>query len=376
MLTILLTDDDHDRRGNLILGNVAKAIAQANLPDAERKLNSELTSKELERAKEFNNCPQNERKRLIFERTEHCLIDVDADVSLGIPYTRRYANLFTAEKNAWAEIRAGVVSNKLHPIDPDNNGSLGGDNYGHGGVTFDQLAAWGRAAGYEFRIATSNDSQCLTGEPPIVGAGTDEIAPDVLRRYVAGWHDPRIDEKLFLALPSVLPRDAAMLLCWFDPKDARRDPMTESSNETGPEDFNRLLLLFESTGRAEQKERTLIEWLAIAREKGFKYHSWVDAHALEQIEELPVDGGEGEGCAVKDAIDMKPHTKGSKWDVDEWKGLLRAVEQRQTPEGLAEFHQVSRQVINTQLKNARKHFRAGKVADLSLGAQARRIVTF
>ncbi len=170
MLKILLAADDNDRRGNIILGNVAKAIAKANLPDAERKLNSELTSNEIELAKDFFDSPPDERKRLIFERTEHCLIDVDAGAILGTPNTRRHANLFTAEKDAWAEIRAGVVSKKLHPIDPDTNASLGGDNYGHGSVKFDQLKVWGVAAGYEFRIATSNDSQRLTGEPPIVGA--------------------------------------------------------------------------------------------------------------------------------------------------------------------------------------------------------------
>jgi hypothetical protein len=79
-----------------------------------------------------------------------------------------------------------------------------------------------------------------------------------------------------------------------------------------------------------------------------------------------VDAG---ATAVKETIEMKRHQKGSKWTEDEWKELLDAEKKGHTPDVLASFHDVARQVINIQLKSAREHFRTGKVADLSMVAQ-------
>lgn len=115
MLSVLLNSDAHDRRGNIALGKIASAIANAN---------------------------------------------------------NRIPNRFAAERNAWAEIRAGIVSGKLHPIDPDTNASLGGDNYGPGGVQFDQLKAWGHAAGYDFRIVTKKNTRLENAVLPTSGGGS------------------------------------------------------------------------------------------------------------------------------------------------------------------------------------------------------------
>ena len=115
MLSVLLNSDAHDRRGNIALGKIASAIANAN---------------------------------------------------------NRIPNRFAAERNAWAEIRAGIVSGKLHPIDPDTNASLGGDNYGPGGVRFDQLKAWGHAAGYDFRIAKKKNTRLENAVLPTSGGGS------------------------------------------------------------------------------------------------------------------------------------------------------------------------------------------------------------
>lgn len=140
----------------------------------------------------------------------------------------------------------------------------------------------------------------MTGyiDEEVVDALLDERERCERERYIAGWHDPQIDEKLYWELPSILPHHAAMLLCWFDPEDDKRDPTIESSNETGPQDFHKLLLLFEAMERAEQKPRTLPQWLAAARDKGLKHHSWIDAYALAQIEGSPADAG-SKGDAVK-----------------------------------------------------------------------------
>jgi hypothetical protein len=99
-----------------------------------------------------------------------------------------------------------------------------------------------------------------------------------------------------------------MLLCWFDPEDAHRDPTKESSNEIGPDDFKKLLLMFVSVDKAEQKARTLCQWLAIAREKGLKYHSWIDTYALARNEESSADSSSGHGVPKVGASDTANET--------------------------------------------------------------------
>lgn len=76
------------------------------------------------------------------------------------------------------------------------------------------------------------------------------------------------------------------------------------------------------------------------------------------------------------AIGMIPHNKGSKWTDDELRNLQEEKNKGQTPDQLADFHGVSRQIINTKLKQADEKFRVSKSTDFSLAAQLSRRVIF
>lgn len=111
------------------------------------------------------------------------------------------------------------------------------------------------------------------------------------REYMAGWYNETLDAEMWFGLASPTPHEAAMLLCQHNPHENACDPMKTTTDETGPEDFKRLLRVFEDLEKVEPKARTLRQWLAIARDKGLKYHSWIDAYVMAQIEELTADTG-------------------------------------------------------------------------------------
>jgi hypothetical protein len=118
---------------------------------------------------------------------------------------------------------------------------------------------------------------------------------------------------MWFGLASPTPREAAMVLCQLNPHDDACDPTTVTTDETGPEDFKRLLRVFEDVEKVEPKARKLRQWLAVARERRLKYHSWIDAYALARIEELSVDSGSDDGApkvggGATAAIE-KPETK-------------------------------------------------------------------
>ena len=69
-----------------------------------------------------------------------------------------------------------------------------------------------------------------------------------------------------------------MLLCHLHPHDTRTDPTEGVKDEIELSDFERLLRVFNDIG-TDGKPRTLLEWLGIARDKGLKYHSWIDEYA-------------------------------------------------------------------------------------------------
>ena len=83
---------------------------------------------------------------------------------------------------------------------------------------------------------------------------------------------------MWFDLHGVKPREAAMLLCQFNPHDDRCDPLEVFNPETGPDDYKQLLRVFEDVANAGSQPRTLMQWLAIARDKGLEYHSWIDEY--------------------------------------------------------------------------------------------------
>lgn len=127
--------------------------------------------------------------------------------------------------------------------------------------------------------------------------------------HTIGWYDATLSAAMWFGLISVGSQEAAMLLCRFNPQDNKCDPLTDSTDETSPDDYKRLLRVLEDVANAESQPRSLIQWLAVAKDKGLKYHSWIDnyANALLLTATTPVLASEnnnsGPVCTKKEIID-------------------------------------------------------------------------
>lgn len=91
------------------------------------------------------------------------------------------------------------------------------------------------------------------------------------------WYAQSLDAATWWNLSNIAPREAAMLLCRFNPHDGKLDPLSIVTDETGPDDFKRLLRVFEDVAQSQSQPRTLSDWHDVARDKRLKYHSWIDA---------------------------------------------------------------------------------------------------
>lgn len=170
MLTIILTDDDRDRRGNFILGMVVAAIVKAEFPDDRRRQMDELRRQEHDLVKEIRDASPKARRKLARE-LKCSLPQTNEEISRVAneegrrSWTYRPPNQFTEERKAWSAIHAEVALGKMNPRD-DDGGSLPRDNYGHGSVIESELTEWMQRAGYDLQLPKQAGSNA-----PIVGAG-------------------------------------------------------------------------------------------------------------------------------------------------------------------------------------------------------------
>ncbi len=99
-----------------------------------------------------------------------------------------------------------------------------------------------------------------------------------------------MDANAWWLAESISPTHAAMLLSRRNPNTQKvEDAETNTNDEMGPEDFRRLKNTFDG---ASNKQKTLKDWIAYARDRSLKIHSWicdweawvreVDAKAIEQ----------------------------------------------------------------------------------------------
>lgn len=114
----------------------------------------------------------------------------------------------------------------------------------------------------------------------------DKTPPQQAEHLIA-WYDNTLDASLWFGLASTTPREAAMLLCQFNPHDSQPDPLEVFNTETYPDDYKRLMRVFEDVANAESKPRPLMLWLAIAKDKGLKYHSWIDEYLAAMTDGMP-----------------------------------------------------------------------------------------
>lgn len=104
-----------------------------------------------------------------------------------------------------------------------------------------------------------------------------ESDPIQVAADLVAWCAQSLNAATWWNLSALAPREAAMLLCRFNPHDDKLDPLSIVTDETGPDDFKRLLRVFEDVARSQSQARTLSDWHDIARDKRLKYHSWIDA---------------------------------------------------------------------------------------------------
>lgn len=111
--------------------------------------------------------------------------------------------------------------------------------------------------------------------------------PRQVAEELVAWYAVTLDAMTWWGLGSVTPREAAMLLCRFNPHDDKLDPLSLITDETTPADFKRLLRVFEDEAQTQSQARMLRAWHDIARSKPLKYHSWIDAfrQAMTVIEQ-------------------------------------------------------------------------------------------
>ena len=102
---------------------------------------------------------------------------------------------------------------------------------------------------------------------------------------IYGWNDYTMDASTWWGNESVTPIQAAMLLCRHNPNiDTEQDAAIITTDETTPQDFNRLKNSFEA---ASNTKRTLGAWADYAAKRGLKVHSWLAQwrKAAQQLEE-------------------------------------------------------------------------------------------
>ena len=88
--------------------------------------------------------------------------------------------------------------------------------------------------------------------------------------HTIAWHDATRDALIWWSRQRITRTDAAMLLCGFKPA-CGDNPLRDNTEETTPEVYRRLLLVF---GVLDDNQ-PLSAWLDIAKDAGLRVHSWL-----------------------------------------------------------------------------------------------------
>jgi hypothetical protein len=138
-------------------------------------------------------------------------------------------------------------------------------------VRLEEFAAWSELSNFEIPTALSEIAKSY--------GGAKRLKVDYEKRKrneEIEWWDGSLHANTFWILKSVTPLKAAKLLCRFNPHtDGDSVPLTETTDETTPEDFQRLLEVFADEHKADPKSRTLQQWHATAHDKQLRHHSWI-----------------------------------------------------------------------------------------------------
>ena len=117
----------------------------------------------------------------------------------------------------------------------------------------------------------------------------DESAPPP--RYsnaITTWFAESLDADKWYELKDIAPQDAAMLLCCFNPmKESYVEKEMRTSDELNSEDLDWLIKYFKDEYSADKKPRSLRDWYQFAKDKKFKYHSWIDGYMESTTQPAP-----------------------------------------------------------------------------------------
>jgi len=101
---------------------------------------------------------------------------------------------------------------------------------------------------------------------------------EIAEGYLA-WHDITIHASHWLQCGNIRPDEAAKLLVCIDPLGGD-DPSVycADGDKEYPGRYLIMKRLFEDVERTDCKHRTLLEWRDIAKQKGLRYHPWIDEY--------------------------------------------------------------------------------------------------
>jgi hypothetical protein len=174
----------------------------------------------------------------------------------------------------------------------------------------------------------------------------------------AVWWDIHLDAAAWYRTEAVTPVDAAILLSGHNPsrEAALEAAQTFTNASTGPEDYRRLLNVFE--GADPTRRRSLPDWIAYASARVLPIHPWVEEFHEVFVSAYVIDAGKGDS-----GNGPMPKKRRQRWSDPE----LRELENRRNQSGrshkqLANLYGISRQRIGSLLKRARG-LRAPKQAD-------------
>lgn len=93
------------------------------------------------------------------------------------------------------------------------------------------------------------------------------------------WYDATLDADHWWRLTSVTPYEAAMLHCRFNPHDDNSSPLTTTTDLTTPDDYKKLLRVFEDLALTTPLTRSLADWLEVAKTSKLRFHEWIMTYA-------------------------------------------------------------------------------------------------
>ncbi len=163
------------------------------------------------------------------------------------------------------------------------------------------------------------------------------------------WWDIHLDAAAWYRTEAVTPVNAAILLSGHNPsrETALEAAQTFTNAITGPEDYRRLLNVFE--GADPTRRRSLPDWIDYASARSLQMHPWV-----EEFHETFVSSYVISPVADNSGEITPSQKKRRRWGHTEYSALLSlSIQPGMTQQRLANLYGVSRSFIGRLLKSAR-----------------------